>query len=242
VTALVVSDLHLDPARPAIAAQFHAFLAGPAREADALYVLGDLFEAWVGDDAPVHGETIAALRAATDAGVALYFMHGNRDFLLGEGFCRATGGALLADPTVVEADGRRALLTHGDALCTDDVPYQRLRALVRDPAWKAQFLALSLAQREALAAEARAGSRAHTANQQAMLMDVNPEAVARTFRDSGVDTIVHGHTHRPGVHRLEVDGRACTRIVTGDWYAQGSVLRWDRDGLELLVLPRPEAR
>jgi UDP-2,3-diacylglucosamine hydrolase len=238
MTTLVVSDLHLDPSHPEIAAQFHAFLAGPAREADALYVLGDLFEAWIGDDAGTHRDTIAALRAASDAGVALYFMHGNRDFLLGPRFCREAGGELLTDPTIVEADGQRALLTHGDALCTDDTPYQRLRAMVRDPVWQAQFLALSREQRQALANEARAGSRAHTSTQQRMLMDVNPDAVARTFRDAGVDTIVHGHTHRPGVNAHDVDGRKRTRIVTGDWYSQGSVLRWDARGFDLQTLPR----
>jgi UDP-2,3-diacylglucosamine hydrolase len=238
VTTLVVSDLHLDPSQPEIAAQFHAFLRGPARDAAALYVLGDLFEAWVGDDAGTHGDTIAALRGAADAGLALYFMHGNRDFLLGERFCREAGGELLTDPTIVEADGRRALLTHGDALCTDDTPYQRLRAIVRDPAIRTQFLSLGLTQRHALANEARAGSRAHTATQQTMLMDVNPAAVERAFRAADVDTIVHGHTHRPGVHTHVVDGRPRTRIVTGDWFTQGSVLRWDTDGLELMQLPR----
>jgi UDP-2,3-diacylglucosamine hydrolase len=238
VTTFVVSDLHLDPAQPGIAAQFHAFLGGAARSGAALYVLGDLFEAWIGDDTPAHRDTVSALRACADAGVSLYFMHGNRDFLLGQRFCAETGGELLTDPTVVTAHGRRALLTHGDALCTDDTPYQRLRALVRDPVWTNQFLALSLAQRQALADEARAGSKAHTAAQQAMLMDVNPDTVGRVFREAGVDTIVHGHTHRPGVYRHEVDGRECTRIVTGDWHAQGSVLRWDANGFELLRLPR----
>jgi len=240
MTALVVSDLHLDPAQPAIAAQFRDFLRTAAADADALYVLGDLFEAWIGDDDPEphHRETIASLRAATDAGLALYFMHGNRDFLLGERFCRETGGEVLTDPTVVARDGRRVLLTHGDALCADDRPYQKLRALVRDPVWKSQFLALSVAQRQALATEARAGSRAHTAQQKPMLMDVNPAMVARAFREAGVDTIVHGHTHRPGVYAHEVDGTPRTRIVTGDWYTQGSVLRWDADGLRLETLAR----
>ena len=239
MVALVVSDLHLDPANPGIARQFQGFLRG-LREIEALYVLGDLFEAWVGDDDPEphHRETIAALRAAADAGVALYFMHGNRDFLLGERFCRETGGELLADPTVVTRYGRRALLTHGDALCADDRPYQKLRAMVREPAWQAQFLALSVRQRQALAQEARAGSKAHTATQATMVMDVNPQSVAQAFRAAGVDTIVHGHTHRPGIYAHEVDGRRCTRIVTGDWYAQGSVLRWDAGGLALTTLPR----
>jgi UDP-2,3-diacylglucosamine hydrolase len=240
MTTLVVSDLHLDPSHPEITAQFREFLDREVRDASALYVLGDLFEAWVGDDDPTphHREVVRALRAIADAGVSLHFMHGNRDFLLGERFCAETGGRLLADPTIVEHHGRRALLMHGDALCTDDKPYQRLRALVRNPVWQAQFRALSLAQRQALAAEARAGSKAHTATQQHMLMDVNADTVTAVFRASGVDTIVHGHTHRPGVHRYSIDGRACTRIVTGDWYSQGSVLRWNADGFELVALPR----
>ena len=240
MTALVVSDLHLDPARPEIAAQFRAFLAGAARAASALYVLGDLFELWIGDDDPDPDKraVIADLRSAADSGVALYFLHGNRDFLLGQRFCEETGGTLLTDPTVVERYGRRVLVTHGDALCTDDAPYQRLRALVRDPRWQAQFLALSVGQRQALAREARAGSQAHTQAQPKMLMDVNADAVAAVFRSAGVDTLVHGHTHRPGVHALTVDGRACTRIVTGDWYTQGSCLRWDEQGLALEALPR----
>ena len=240
MTALVVSDLHLDPARPEIAAQFRAFLAGEARGARALYVLGDLFELWIGDDDPDphRRAVIADLHSLTQAGVALYFLHGNRDFLLGQRFCEESGGALLTDPTVVELYGRRVLVTHGDALCTDDAPYQRLRALVRDPKWQAQFLALSIGQRQALAREARAGSQVHTQAQPAMLMDVNADTVAAVFRSAGVDTLVHGHTHRPGVHTLQVDGRACTRIVTGDWYTQGSCLRWDESGLELATLPR----
>jgi UDP-2,3-diacylglucosamine hydrolase len=240
MTALVVSDLHIDPAQPEIAAQFREFLAGEARRARALYVLGDLFEAWIGDDDPCpHKRSlIAELRNLSASGVALYLMHGNRDFLLGERFCRETGAELLVDPTIATFDGRRVLLAHGDALCTDDRPYQKLRALVRDRHWQQQFLALSVAERQALARQARAGSRAHTAAQHAMLMDVNDAAVAAVFRAAGVDTLVHGHTHRPGVHQLEVDGTARTRIVTGDWYTQGSVLRWSRDGLELLRLPR----
>lgn len=240
MSTLVVSDLHLDPSHPEITAQFVRFLAAEARASTALYVLGDLFEAWIGDDDPTphHREVVRALRATADAGVALYFMHGNRDFMLGERFCAETGGALLVDPTIVALDGQRVLLTHGDALCTDDTPYQRLRALVRNPVWQQQFRALSLEQRQALAAEARAGSRAHTATQQQMLMDVNADTVATVFREANVDTLVHGHTHRPGVHRLLVDGRERTRIVTGDWYSQGSVLRWSPAGFELVSLPR----
>ena len=240
MAALVVSDVHLDATRPQAAAQFHQFLATEARAAQALYVLGDLFETWVGDDDPDphRRQVIAALGELAAGGTAIYFMHGNRDFLLGERFCRDTGGELLVDPTVVERDGRRVLLSHGDALCTDDVPYQKLRALVRDPAWQRQFLKLSLSARATLAREARAASQAHTAAQQPMLMDVNDLAVADLFRRAGVDTIVHGHTHRPGVYHHEVSGRLHTRIVTGDWYSQGSVLRWDATGLRLEALQR----
>jgi UDP-2,3-diacylglucosamine hydrolase len=240
MTVLVVSDLHLDGTRPEIAQQFAGFLGGRARDARALYILGDLFEVWIGDDDPDphKREVIALLRRLTDSGVALYLMHGNRDFLLGQRFCAETGGGLLLDPTLVEWRGQRALLTHGDALCTDDGPYQRLRAVVRDPAWQVSFLGLSVAQREQLAVEARAGSRAHTAGQQPMLMDVNAAAVAAAFRSAGVDTLVHGHTHRPGVYPCAVDGRPRRRIVTGDWYTQGSLLSWDAAGLALESLPR----
>ena len=240
MTLLVVSDLHLDAARPEIARQFEAFLEGPARAARVLYILGDLFEVWIGDDDPDPHKraVIAALRKLSDCGVKLYFMHGNRDFLLGERFCRETGGEFLTDPSIAAAHGERVLLTHGDALCTDDAPYQRLRALVREPRWQKQFLALSVAQRETLAAEARAGSKAHTSGQPAMLMDVNSAAVERVFREANIDTLVHGHTHRPGVTRSVVDGRPRTRLVTGDWYTQGSVLEWNDAGLKLKSLAR----
>ncbi len=240
MTALVVSDLHIDAAQPQIGAQFIGFLEGEARGAEALYVLGDLFESWIGDDDddPHRRAVIAALRALSDSGVALYLQCGNRDFLYGARFERDTGGELLADPVIVSRHGRRALLAHGDALCTDDVPYQRLRALVRDKAWQSAFLRLGRPTRQLLADEARSGSRAHTAQQQTMLMDVNPATVEALLRASGVDTLVHGHTHRPGVHTLEVDGRTCTRFVTGDWYTQGSVLCWDDAGLRLETRPR----
>jgi len=227
--------------RPALVAAFDAFCAGPARDAAGVYVLGDLFDAWIGDDQlrePLAAAVAHALGDLSERGVPVFLQTGNRDFLLGPRFCRDTGGELLTDPSIAQAHGMRVLLTHGDALCTDDAPYQRLRAVVRDARWQREFLGLSVQKRESLAVEARAGSKAHTAGQPAMLMDVNPAAVERAFRDANVDWLVHGHTHRPGVTPCLVDGRPRTRIVTGDWYTQGSVLRWDATGLNLESLPR----
>jgi len=240
VTRLFASDLHLDPARPEITRQFTEFLAGPARDAQALYLLGDLFEAWLGDDAPDPvGETVAgALARLSEAGTAVFVMQGNRDFLLGEQFCRRSGARFLPDPVVLTVGTRRVLVTHGDALCTGDAAYQRLRSLVRDPAVQRAFLALPLERRRALAAEARAGSRAHLAQADEYITDVSQDAVERVMREAGVDTLLHGHTHRPAIHRFTVDGRDCTRIVLGDWHRAGSVLRWGEEGYELLELPR----
>jgi UDP-2,3-diacylglucosamine hydrolase len=240
VTTLFVSDLHLDPATPAIAAQFLRFLAGEARSADALYILGDLFEVWLGDDdpAPEARDVVAALRALTDAGVPCRVMHGNRDFLIGRRFCRETGATLIEDGAVVEVGGERVLLLHGDVLCTDDVSYQRLRRVVRNRVVQWGFLRLSLARRRALAARMRAGSRMHVGSTAPEIMDVNAATVAEAFRRSGVRTMIHGHTHRPAVHELTVDGTPVRRIVLGDWHAQGSVLAWSASSFELRSLPR----
>ena len=237
---LFVSDVHLDAASPEIARQFHAFLAGEARSAAALYILGDLFEAWIGDDDPdpAARSTVAALRALVDAGVPCFVMHGNRDFLIGERFCRETGATLLEDGAVVEVNGERVLLMHGDALCTDDVSYQRLRRIVRNPIVRWVLRRMTLEQRRALARKMRAGSREHVGTTAPEIMDVNAAAVAQALRAAGVRTLVHGHTHRPAVHELEIDGMPSRRIVLGDWYAQGSVLEWSRDSFSLRALPR----
>jgi len=237
---LFISDLHLDPGDPAVVRQFHAFLETDARRADALYILGDLFEAWLGDDdpEPLARGVVAALRALTDAGVPCFVMHGNRDFLIGSRFCREAGATRLEDGTVVDLYGERVLLMHGDALCTDDVSYQRLRRILRNPAVRFVLRHLSLGQRRALARRLRAGSRAHVGSTAPEIMDVNTAAVVDAFRRSGVRTLVHGHTHRPAVHEIEVDGAPVRRIVLGDWYVQGSVLEWSRQGCELRALPR----
>jgi UDP-2,3-diacylglucosamine hydrolase len=164
-------------------------------------------------------------------------MHGNRDFLLSSEFCRDTGAELLTDPLVITLFGERVLVMHGDALCTDDRAYQRLRATVRDADWQRRFLRLPVAARAALAGAARSGSQAHNTVAYAV-SDVNQDSVAVALRSAGVSTLLHGHTHRPGIHALEVDGRPCTRIVLGDWYDQGSLLRWNENGPELTTLPR----
>jgi UDP-2,3-diacylglucosamine hydrolase len=237
---LFVSDVHLDAAAPEATEQFLNFLRAEAAGAEALYILGDLFEAWVGDDdeEPGNERVCRALRELNGSGVACFALHGNRDFLLGTGFCARSGCRLLSDPVIVELGGERVLLTHGDALCVDDHPYQELRTIVRDRAWQRRFLALPLSSREQLADEARAGSRRHTARTVPDIMDVNAAAVTAAFRSTRARRIVHGHTHRPGMHDLEVDGRPAQRIVLGAWYEQGSFLRYERGRYELRTLSR----
>ncbi len=230
--ALFVADLHLDPARPEALACAEDFLRGEARAASALYILGDLFEAWIGDDdpAPEFEGLFAALRGLAGAGVAVRVLHGNRDFLLGEGFERRSGARLLPDPWAGEIAGQRVLLTHGDALCTADREYQAFRAQVRDPAYRRGFLARPLDERRRIAAEMRAESRRRTAGKPEAILDVDPGEVRAWMRRHGVRLLIHGHTHRPAVHRFELDGAPAVRAVLGDWYEQGSVLRLGADG------------
>ncbi len=243
MTTLFISDLHLDAERSHITELFGRFLDAEARGADALYILGDLFEAWIGDDDPSPTATFVAdrLRVVADGGTPVWFMHGNRDFLVGQAFADRAGMTILPDPTVVDLYGKPVLLMHGDTLCTDDVAYQQFRAQTRDPVWQAQFLAQPLAARIAFAKQAREASKAHQSglgSQGTMetITDVAPAAVAAAFQQFGVETLIHGHTHRPAVHALDVDGRPRERIVLGDWYEQGSVLRVDRQGHRLEAL------
>ncbi|HEY4555542.1 MAG TPA: UDP-2,3-diacylglucosamine diphosphatase [Lysobacter sp.] len=229
MTTLFISDLHLDETRPQVTDAFVRFAGADARGAEALYILGDLFEAWVGDDdpSPVGRAVADALQGLAASGVPVHFMRGNRDFLVGDAFARRAGMRILPDPAVVLVDGAPVLLMHGDTLCTGDTAYQAFRTQTRDPAWQAAFLAQPLQGRLAFAAQARAASRAHQSGLQdrmETLTDVAPDAVARTFERYGIDTLVHGHTHRPAVHELAIGARRCRRIVLGDWYDQGSVL------------------
>lgn len=240
MATLFISDLHLEAERPEIGEQFLAFLQGPARDADALYILGDLFEVWVGDDdpSPYFAGIKAAIRALSDSGVPVYFMHGNRDFSIGEQFARETGVTLLQDPHAMELHGEKVLLSHGDVLCTDDVEYQQVRAMTRNPEWLAMMLSKSFEERQAFAIQARQQSMARGDALQEEIMDVNQDAVAAIIREHGVDVLLHGHTHRPAVHPLHVDDRKVHRIVLGDWYDQGSLVEWDEDGPRLDEMPR----
>ena len=238
-TTLFISDLHLDGTRPDITDLFLEFLQKEARHAAALYVLGDFFEAWIGDDDPDADKARIqnALLQLTSSGVPCYVMHGNRDFLLGKRFRKKTGCRFIHDGAIVEIDGTRVLLLHGDTLCTDDHSYQRLRRIVRNPIVQWIFRRLSLAQRQALAARMRQGSKEHLDRVTPAIMDVNETAVRQAFQASKVDVMIHGHTHRPDIHRVIVGTRECTRIVLGDWYTQGSVLEWNEKGYELKRLP-----
>lgn len=227
MTTLFISDLHLDASRPHITRLFVEFLRGEAAQADALYILGDLFEAWIGDDAPdPTGDEVATALAELHAhGVPCFYIHGNRDFLLGDAYARRARLTLLPDPSVVEVEGEPVLLMHGDTLCTDDAPYQAFRAQSHTAQWQRAFLARSIAERQAFAAQARAESQRYTRSVADAITDVNPSAVAGTLESQGTYRLIHGHTHRPARHVLQRAGQPAERIVLGDWYEQGSVLR-----------------
>lgn len=234
---LFISDLHLSAERPAPTALFLDFLRERASRAHALYILGDLFEVWIGDDAihPAYPPVLSALRELA-ARVPVHVMHGNRDFLMGDAFAQSSGCRLLAEPAVIELNGERTLLMHGDVLCTDDVEYQRFRAHVRRPETQRRFLDMTIEQRIATARQFRDASRERSRYKTEEIMDVNQEAVAATMRAHGVRLFIHGHTHRPAIHDFDLDGREARRLVLGDWYEQGSVLVCDEGGCRLETL------
>jgi UDP-2,3-diacylglucosamine hydrolase len=227
VAALFISDLHLSEERAAANERFIAFVEQQARSAAALYILGDFFEYWIGDDdleAPFNAVVAGLLRGLTRGGVPVFLMHGNRDFLLGEGFCRATGAVLLPDPSVVEVEGETTLLAHGDTLCTDDHDYQAWRRVARSAEWQREFLAKPREERRRMILGLREKSKAVIGAKPAGIMDVNDGAVAEALRVHGVRRLVHGHTHRPGRHEHRVDGAVCERWVLPDWYGPGGYL------------------
>ncbi|MCR4300253.1 MAG: UDP-2,3-diacylglucosamine diphosphatase [Sulfuricaulis sp.] len=239
-TTLFISDLHLCGTRPAITGLFLDFLQHRARAADALYILGDLFEYWIGDEAVEQEEfsvMARGLRELTAGGTPVWVMRGNRDFLMARKFEKATGCRLLPDPTRVELHGTPTLLMHGDTLCTDDSEYMAFRAKVRDTAWQREFLAKSIAERDAIVRNYREISRNSTSNKKPEIMDVNQEAVESVMRKHDVRRLIHGHTHRPQEHIFDLDGQPARRIVLGDWYEQGSVLSVDARGWRLESLP-----
>ncbi|HWI99419.1 MAG TPA: UDP-2,3-diacylglucosamine diphosphatase [Burkholderiales bacterium] len=234
---LFISDLHLTEERPAANERFIELLEGKARAADALYVLGDFFESWIGDDdleAPFNAVIAGLLADLARRGVPVYLMHGNRDFLVGERFCAATGAKLLADPGVHEIQGVRTLLMHGDTLCTDDLDYQNWRRIARSEAWQREFLARPLAERRRAIVGMREKSKEVVQAKPAEIMDVNDAAVAQAMRAHAVTRLVHGHTHRPGRHALTIDGRPAERWVLPDWYGRGGYLEIGRGAPKLV--------
>ncbi len=242
MTIMFISDLHLNAAQPEVITQAIQFLRTEARQAEHLYILGDLFEFWIGDDDtdPAYVHIQDELKALTDSGVPCSVMHGNRDFLLGKRFMQRTGCKLIADGTVISLYDEPVLLLHGDTLCTDDRSYQRLRRIVRNPIIQWLFKRLSLARRERIATKIRMGSQRHTQSVAPMIMDVNSHAVAKAFKRYAVNSMIHGHTHRPAIHTHHLsNGVDATRVVLGDWHTQGSVLRWSAyDNYALVSLPR----
>ena len=239
--ALFISDLHLSAERPDANEQFFRFLADEAKRAQALYVLGDLFEYWAGDDElkdaagdPLAAEVAKGFRRLSDAGVAIHVMHGNRDFLVGKGFLAASGASFLEDPSVIRAASGPVALMHGDTLCTDDRDYQAWRLTARSDAWQREFLAKSLAERHAAIGALREKSKQVIAAKPAQIMDVNADAVRDAFRRHGVRQLIHGHTHRPARHDIEVDGARCVRWVLPDWYGRGGYLVLDDVGPRLV--------
>ena len=235
--SLFISDLHLTEERPEANERFIDLLEGKARAADALYILGDFFESWIGDDdleAPFNAVIAGLLGALSRGGVPLYLMHGNRDFLVGERFCAATGAKLLDDPSVHEIQGVRTLLMHGDTLCTDDLDYQNWRRISRSEAWQREFLAEPLSERRRAIVGMREKSKEVVQAKPADIMDVNDAAVMQAMRAHGVTRLVHGHTHRPGRHALTIDGRPAERWVLPDWYGRGGYLEIGRRAPKLV--------
>lgn len=236
MTIFFISDLHLTPKRPKTNKLFFEFLSAITPAARGLYILGDLFEFWVGDDAvEVVGQTdvFYALKQLTDEGVPVYFMHGNRDFLVGDEFANRTGCQILPDPSQISLGDLDVLLMHGDSMCTDDKAHQQFRSLVNDPDWKREFLSYPIDERIELALSARSQSALHKSMTKMDIMDVNTNAVTREISQRNVDYLIHGHTHRPGIHKLDINGKQVTRIVLGDWYEQSSVLRYEQGKLWL---------
>lgn len=239
MSTLFISDLHLSAERPDIVKLFLEFMATRAKEADALYILGDLFEVWLGDDfiPPDAQMVLNALHDYSDSGRKLFVMHGNRDFLMGDRFAELTGCDLLPDPSIMDLYGTKTLIGHGDLLCTDDVDYMRFRQQVRNKEWQTAFLAKTVEERIAIAKQARQESKKQTSSIAEEIMDANQNTVEQVMQEHGINQMIHGHTHRPETHTFDLDNQQRTRIVLGDWYEQGSLLECTEQGCELQTLP-----
>lgn len=239
MASFLISDLHLDESRPDITRAFYDFLKGPAVNADALYILGDFFEVWIGDDddASLPHEVARHLKAYRERGTPVYFMHGNRDFLLGEDYAERCGATLLPDPSIIELAGAPVLLMHGDSLCTLDQEYMAFRQQARNPLWQQALLAKPLEERRQIAAQIRAVSKSMNSRKAEDIMDVTPDEVVRAMAEHGVRTLIHGHTHRPARHTLTVDSEPAERIVLGDWGTLGWCIKADDNRLELIHWP-----
>lgn len=235
MSTLFIADIHLGNENPDISQRFVKFLVRQAPSTEALYILGDLFEVWLGDDAvqQEHQDAIQVLRQLTDGGLPIYVMHGNRDFLIGKGFEAMTGCQLIHDPLLIDLDGKPTLLMHGDSLCIDDKEYQQLRRQLRSSEWQQQFLSASIEQRLEIARQYRDESRSRIQHKSQEIMDVNADAVIEAMRTHSVPQLIHGHTHRPAVHEFEIDGMPAQRIVLGDWYSHNSSLLCDERGCQL---------
>lgn len=239
MATLFIADLHLQTEEPAITAGFLRFLYGEARSADALYILGDLFEAWIGDDDPnpLHREIACAIKSLADSGVPCYFIHGNRDFLIGKRFATESGMQLLPEEKVLDLYGRRVLIMHGDTLCTDDPGYLAFRAKVHTPWIQKLFLALPLFIRRRIAQKMRDDSKAANSSKSMEIMDVNAQAVVEVMEKHHVQWLIHGHTHRPDIHTLDANGETAHRVVLGAWHTQGSMVKVSVDDVELIPFP-----
>ena len=235
MSTVFISDLHLSQHSAQVLGHLGEVLRTQVKGADALYVLGDLFEIWLGDDAMTadHRAVLDGFRRISDSGTPVYFMRGNRDFLIGPAFVEASGMTILDDPCVVELYGTRTLLMHGDLLCTDDTDYLKFRLQVRDPAWQKYFLSLSIPERIQLGKDARAASQEAGGKKSNEIMDANLATVAHYMSEHGVQRLIHGHTHRPKVHQLTLGNVPAERIVLGDWHDFSSVLVMNEQGYRL---------
>jgi len=234
MSTLFISDLHLSQEQPHINELFLGFLEQTASKSDALYILGDLFEVWLGDDMimPYYQPALEQIAATVKAGTPVYVMYGNRDFLMREKFEALTGAKIIYEPYIIDMYGKKTLLLHGDTLCTDDVEYQKFRAMVRNPQWQDEMLAKSPQERLELAKRFREISKTETAQKDNAIMDVNQDAVLQTMRENKVSYLIHGHTHRPATHEFLIDNHPATRIVLPDWYKQGGYLAVSEHGYE----------